>query len=160
MKYRNILIAFDKSEPAQRAVETARDLAAHTPECRLSVLAVIPSIAQSYAYSGYGSGDLNCNTTVAFDSEVLGNLQDIAAENEQRDIRELTDPLLKSVPNPASVDIAYGTDAAAGILAYAESNNCDLIVMGCRGLGALRGMLGSVSFSVLRSSPIPVLIVK
>ena len=35
-----------------------------------------------------------------------------------------------------------------------------MIAMGSRGLGALRGMIGSVSFAVLRSSQIPVLIVK
>ena len=33
----------------------------------------------------------------------------------------------------------------------------DLVVMGRRGLGALRGMIGSVSFGVLRSVDVPVL---
>ena len=35
-----------------------------------------------------------------------------------------------------------------------------LVVMGRRGLGALRGRIGSVSFGVLRSVDVPVLTVK
>ncbi len=47
-----------------------------------------------------------------------------------------------------------------GIVEYSTANDCDLIVMGRRGLGAIRGILGSVSSGVLRSVDIPVLTVK
>ena len=46
------------------------------------------------------------------------------------------------------------------IVEFAETGQFDLVVMGNRGLGALRGALGSVSYAVLRSVDIPVLIVK
>ena len=56
---------------------------------------------------------------------------------------------------------AVAATAPADALArYAEKNDVDLIVMGRRGLGAIRGMLGSVSFGVLRATEIPVLTVK
>jgi nucleotide-binding universal stress UspA family protein len=47
-----------------------------------------------------------------------------------------------------------------GILDYAEANDVDLIVMGNRGMGKLRGALGSVSYGVLHRSDVPVLIMK
>ena len=49
---------------------------------------------------------------------------------------------------------------AEGIVEYAEDNDIEIIVMGRRGLGALRGMLGSVSYAVLHQADIPVLTVK
>jgi nucleotide-binding universal stress UspA family protein len=46
------------------------------------------------------------------------------------------------------------------IAAFAAENDIDLIVMGARGLGLLKGMLiGSVTDAVLKSSPCPVLII-
>ena len=52
-------------------------------------------------------------------------------------------------------------NALAAVLAdYAKHHDVDLIVMGRRGLGAIRGMLGSVSYSLLRETDIPVLTVK
>ena len=55
--------------------------------------------------------------------------------------------------------VAYSSPAD-GIIDYAERHQCDLIVMGRRGLGKLRGMLGSVSSGVLANTDIPVLTVK
>ena len=52
------------------------------------------------------------------------------------------------------------TSPVEGIADYVRSHDIDLVVMGRRGLGALRGMIGSVSFGVLRSVDVPVLTVK
>ena len=46
------------------------------------------------------------------------------------------------------------------ITGYAEAGDYDCIVMGHRGMGAVRSMLGSVCYSVLQKTQIPVLIVK
>jgi nucleotide-binding universal stress UspA family protein len=51
-------------------------------------------------------------------------------------------------------------DPAETILDVARSRNCDLIIMGARGLGKLPGLLlGSTSQKVLSLAPCPVLIV-
>ena len=64
------------------------------------------------------------------------------------------------IEDQVSIDVVPGYTPAADILAHAKKVNADLIVMGSRGLGAIRGVLGSVSYAVLRESPIPVLVVK
>lgn len=52
-------------------------------------------------------------------------------------------------------------DPASKILETAQTKECDLIIMGSRGVGPLRGaLLGSVSQKVLNNSPQPVLIIK
>ena len=57
-------------------------------------------------------------------------------------------------------EIASG-DAAPTLLDIAQRYGCDAIVMGARGMGALRSaLLGSVSQAVLHASKAPVTIVK
>ena len=52
-------------------------------------------------------------------------------------------------------------DTVDEIVAYADSHDADLIIVGSRGRGALAGtLLGSVSRGVLRESRRPVLIVR
>lgn len=52
-------------------------------------------------------------------------------------------------------------DPAEAIMDYAKEINTDLIIMGSRGLGLVRGvLLGSVSKYVLEHAKCPVLIVK
>ena len=62
--------------------------------------------------------------------------------------------------NEITVELLDETVPGEQIVAYADEHACDLIVMGSRGLGVLRGMLGSVSYGVLRSADVPVLIAK
>lgn len=57
--------------------------------------------------------------------------------------------------------VVYYGDPAEQIIAFAGKRKCDLIIMGCRGIGTLRGViLGSVSQKVLHGTQCPVLIVK
>lgn len=57
-------------------------------------------------------------------------------------------------------DVRIGLPVAE-LLAAARSIRADLVVLGARGAGAItRLLLGSVAESVLRQSPVPVLIVK
>ena len=52
------------------------------------------------------------------------------------------------------------SSALEGIVDYVTSRDIDLVIMGRRGLGALRGMLGSVSYGVLHSADVPVMTIK
>ncbi len=52
-------------------------------------------------------------------------------------------------------------DPASTLIEIAERHDCEAIIMGARGLGALRSaLLGSVSQAVLHASKVPVTIVK
>lgn len=51
-------------------------------------------------------------------------------------------------------------DPAAALVDAAKRQACDLVVLGARGLGPVRGvLLGSVSQAVLQTAPVPVTIV-
>jgi len=51
-------------------------------------------------------------------------------------------------------------DPSIEILSMAEALKTDIIVMGCRGMQGLKGMLGSVSRNIIRHSKCSVLIGK
>ena len=53
-----------------------------------------------------------------------------------------------------------GSSPADLLLKCAQDEGCDLIVMGSRGQGGVKGFLGSVSYAVVQGSPIAVLIAK
>ena len=63
---------------------------------------------------------------------------------------------------PVQVEtVVHCGDPEEQIIDFAEKRPCDLIILGCRGFGPLRGIiLGSVSQKVLYSTQCPVLIVK
>ncbi len=66
---------------------------------------------------------------------------------------------LEDIPN-TNVVLLTGSPAST-IVNFADSEGCDLIVIGSRGLSAIKEfMLGSVSHNVVQQAKIPVLIVK
>ena len=83
-----------------------------------------------------------------------------ALDQAKEKVTENLAGLVEDIADIVTIDVVAGTAPAEALARYADKNGCDLIVMGRRGLGAIRGMLGSVSFGLLRSTEVPVLTVK
>jgi len=67
--------------------------------------------------------------------------------------------MLGGITFKVDVELLYGSEAEA-ILKAAENRQADLIVMGTRGFGAVKGMLvGSVSRKVIHLAACPVMVV-
>jgi nucleotide-binding universal stress UspA family protein len=81
-------------------------------------------------------------------------------EDEGRKALEAAISLLDSAGRKYQTRVLIG-DAATTISDCAKRWNCDLIIMGSRGYGAIQGLLlGSVTAKVLHISKVPVTIVK
>ena len=130
-----VLVAYDGSAPSAKALHLARSIGAQDESVEL----VFVHVVKLY---GLGTGA---------ETVLLDEAKKVLAEMEQ---------LADEVPNRAHTHLLKGSSPADLLLKCAQDEGCDLIVMGSRGLGVLRGMLGSVSYGVLRSAEIPVLVAK
>lgn len=144
--FRRLLVAFDGSPHARRALEEAIELA-ETTNGTLAVMAVAPE-SSAWALGGaYG-------VYVADFSELERNI----SAQYQRMLDEATSTVPAEIP--VTKRLAYGPPGPA-IVDAAASGDYDLIVMGSRGRSELRSLLlGSVSHHVLQASPIPVLVTR
>ena len=92
--------------------------------------------------------------------DLYKKLVEAALDREKDDMKHAIGGLLDGMPNDVDIAAVNAPSPVDGINDFAKEHGCDLIVMGSRGLGVLRGMLGSVSYGVLRSAEIPVLVAK
>jgi nucleotide-binding universal stress UspA family protein len=135
--FKSILVAWDGSEHAKRALGEAVDLA-RTQAGRLTLLTVA---APLHAWPGY--------VPPVSQADLISAAEGILAEGEAL------------VPEgiPVSGRTASG-DPGAELVKRAAAADHDLIVMGSRGRGAVRSaVLGSVSHFVLNHTAVPVLII-
>lgn len=140
-----ILVCYDRSAGARRAVETAGEL---FPGRAVVVVHVwSPASAMAYAYGGAVS--------LPYDD---GALSDAARELAEEGARIATAAGLVAVPEICEIT---GEGAAQTILDVAERHDAALIVLGARGLSRFRSLLlGSVSNGVTQHARRPVLIVR
>ena len=135
--FKSILVAWDGSEHAKRALGEAVDLA-RTQAATLTLLTVA---APLHAWPGY--------VPPISEDDLVSGAEEILAEGEAL------------VPE----DIPVSGRAAAGhpgteLVKSAAAGDHDLIVMGSRGRGAVRSaVLGSVSHFVLNHTTLPVLVI-
>ena len=137
---KRLLVAFDGTNQSVTALEHA---AAEWPDADLVLLNVIdPSEAGVSASRGVPSGAEEWYETMKVQAE--STLADGAALVD-RDVETVTE---------------VGTPHEA-IAEYAEEADVDLIVVGSHGRqGISRIVLGSVAEAVVRTSPVPVLVVR
>ena len=137
--FTNILLAFDGSPHAIRAAQMAAEIARNHPGTLWVVVAYerIPIFL--------GESEL----------EMVISAQIEEADEQMRKALEI----IGDVPSEIKKEILEGS-AAEAVLKVAKNRNCDLIVMGSRGLGRLAGLLlGSQSQKVISHATCPVLIV-
>lgn len=145
---RRVVAPMDLSDPARGALDQgllwagalgARDAASAMPQAEVRVMHVIPRIYEAYDFP--------------FDRAVIGP-----------QLNQEIEAAIARVGGAADVEVreevVWGNAPAEEIVRYVETEGADLLVLGTHGYGALgRALIGSVTSSVARSAPCPMLLV-
>ena len=145
--YTSFLVPFDGSQTAYNALATAVGMGRAEENIDVAVLCVL-----KMAEANRTSFD------VAWDIARLasGSPQDPPEKSQQ-----LVQRYFEGLPENVDLSIVVKRGNPADVICqYAADNGVDCIVMGRRGLGGIRAVLGSVSAGVLRGTDLPVLVVK
>ena len=144
---KKILVAYDGSAPSHRALEVMREIAAQNPAVEVVLVHVMRLFSSGSAAAGM-------DTVMVDDAMAIREeLEAIAAVCVKHGIAA-------DMVNPTEVRVLKGTSPADLIVNCAKEEGCDLIIMGSRGQGGVKGFLGSVSYAVTKESPMTVLIAK
>lgn len=138
---KNILVAFDGSDLAIKALKMGEELAILTG----STLHVF--------HTNIIAASLNAQ---AMSSPSLQELLNTAGEK----VRKQAEDLLAESECTYMVVVQNAPSPVKPIIDYSNKHEVDLIVMGSRGLGTMKQYFGSVAHSVLNVTHIPTLIIK
>ena len=156
MLYDAIVVPFDGSVSARAALDEAVRYAKEDPGLVLHVIQIANLEQAAVARLEAQGADL------AESAVPLGMRDAVEAATQEaaQRLHSQIDGVLRVLMNETHVRLLPEVHPGDQIVQYAKDEGCDLIIMGSRGLGALRGMLGSVSSYVLREATVPVLVVK
>jgi len=144
-----ILVPYDGSPPAQRAVEYALRIATAVgkPAVDVHLLNVQEADPDLLEYFSRDAADVAARLVTTRRDAGAKLLEPAARTVENGDVRVERTVLLG---DPAEV-----------IGSYADNWRCDMVVMGTRGLGPVGGLLlGSVATKVIHRVKVPVTLVK
>ena len=156
--FTNVLVPYDGSDPANRALACAIGMAnGHNP-LTITVLQVA------------STGDLDKSSfEVAMrmagltdvDSKKLALLRDNYLSAYKEQVQEKVSEFFEGLPENGNVKIVVKRGNPRDVICdYAKDNGVDCIVRGRRGISGIRATLGSVSAAVLRGTDLPVLVVR
>jgi nucleotide-binding universal stress UspA family protein len=138
--FQRILYATDTSEHARKALDYARELA-KLHQSELVLVHVYEPVSSLLAHPTYD------------------NLLQERISTGHRIMKEVV-TALQGDAIPVIEELLEGP-AARAIVSVANTRQCDLIVLGARGLSDLQSLLlGSISHEVIRHAPCPVLVVR
>jgi len=142
---RNILVAYDGSELSQKLLEEAKVQVDGKLETNLHLISVVTQIGPA-AHQG-----------------VAQSIQNEVAEKMRDELDEIEKELSNSgyhVQTNVMIDNKQ-RNAGHKITEYAEDNQIDIIIIGNRGLGNVKGFfLGSVSSQVIQHAGCHVYVIK
>lgn len=144
--YKRILVPIDGSDTAARGLAEALALARELKStiCLLNLtndFALMVEMSAAFDVEKYRHG------VNQFGQRLLANASKLAAEH--------------GVTAETSLHDLRGGRVADAIVEEARTSRCDLIVIGTHGRrGVSRAMMGSDAENVVRSSPVPVLLVR
>jgi len=140
--FKKILLATDGSENANRAADAAISLAQGLGHSSITIAHIVTSTPSESRM-----------VQAKFDVHSL-------LEEESRKTLNRTLAQCDTEGIAYTLKVAIG-DPAQEILAHIQKEQIDLVVIGSRGLGTLKGILiGSVSQKIAHLAPCPVMIVK
>jgi len=147
VEYKTIVVPADGSENSKRALIHALAVASRNDAELIivhvaNIVSAISNFDQTPISGGYVSEQ------IAEDMEATG--------------KEILKEAMENIPENVKVRSVFQVGSPGpAVLAVAKQNCADLIVMGSRGLGPLKGLfMGSVSSYVTSHSTCPVLVVK
>lgn len=142
-RFNKILVPLDGSQNAFRALSHACDLAEpFNATIELLYVLLLSKEIPSYAHN------------VTIPDSVITNAQEIGQNILKEGLQQI----------PSSIHVTYSLEIGfppEKIIEISQNNKTDLIVMGSRGLGVIKGILvGSVSSYVVHHAQCPVMVVK
>ena len=141
---KKILVAFDGSEHANKALEKAKEIG-RINNSEIIIMHVMSTIRNIYPHV------MNFNLEPEVDKALLELGKELLEEAENK---------FKDYPGKVSTFLVSG-DPGNEIINKSNKENCDLVIMGSRGLNAFsRVMIGSVSNKVLNHIDASILVVK
>jgi nucleotide-binding universal stress UspA family protein len=141
--FKRIVIAYDGSDQAIKALNTAIELA-KAFNSKLDVVEVVDTAA----LLGMGFAPIPSDVIAQVYNKAQNDVEQAKKKAQEAGVKDVISQVLEG-------------DPATSIIEYASKNGADLIVMGSRGLSTFKRLvLGSVSSKVVQESRIPVLVVK